>query len=339
MKMKKKKRKNDLKAQSQQAKRLVFLLKKFQNGAKLSAMEVHNIICEEFGNVTLRTVQRDLRVLMDSEPSMSIDKDGRTVLYYIPRTLRPAAPVRLESHDLLSFHILKAHLKTFRKTVIEEHANRLYSQLEELAPYSVVDSESLYWSKNIGQYNYEDHDIIIRRIIHYTTKRQWVSIKYTTLENLKRPKQYKALLRSIFTYFGYLYVIAWLEGHDDYVALALHRIEEIEPIEKQNIKVPRFKFDEFSRKRFGVFNGQLKKVLLKISKDYAHYFENRHWHQTQKISFDAEGNMLLSMTVPIARDFVSWLLSWGQAISVIKPQALKEKIIEEAKKIINNNAK
>lgn len=337
--MKRRKRKNTLTTQSQQAKRLVYLLKKFQNGAKLSAMEVHNVICEEFGKVTLRTVQRDLRVLIESEPAMAIDKDGRTALYYIPRTLRPAAPVRLESHDLLSFHVLKAHLKTFKKTVIEEHANRLYSQLEELAPYSVVDSESLYWSKNIGQFNYEDYDKIIRRIIHYTTKRQWVSLKYTTLENLHKPKRYKAFLRSIFTYFGYLYVIAWLEGHDDYVALALHRIEELEPIEKQNIKVPRFKFDEFSRKRFGVFNGQLKKVLLKISKEYAHYFENRNWHETQKISYDVEGNMLLSMTVPIAQDFVSWLLSWGEAITIVKPPALKEKIMDEAKKIISNNKK
>ncbi|ROL61786.1 WYL domain-containing protein, partial [Bacteroidetes/Chlorobi group bacterium ChocPot_Mid] len=49
---------------------------------------------------------------------------------------------------------------------------------------------------------------------------------------------------------------------------------------------------------------------------------NRSFHQTQKFSKDANGNLLIEMRVPLVDDFISWIMSWGEAITVVKPKEL-----------------
>jgi len=322
---------------SQQAKRLIFMLKKFQNGKVLSAQEMRELINENFPKVTLRTVQRDLRVLQDCEETLETDSEGHTILYYIPRSTRPGAPVSIGGNDLLSLHILKAHLKTFKGTVIEENTKHLQSQLEELAPSNVYAEDSIYWNKNIGQFNYSDYDKIIRRIIHYTSKGEWVKVLYRKLENINKPEKYEAVLKSVFTYFGYLYVASFSAKHNKFIVFAIHRIDDIVPVDRiPSIKVPKFDYNRFLKSHFGVFGGTPKNVVLQIKAEYAHYFENRFWHDSQKFEKSHNGDLILKLKVPIVTDFVSWVFSWSDVITVIGPKALKERIIQTAENTISN---
>ena len=321
---------------SKQAKRIVFMLKKLQNGDKLTAIDFKDMIHDEFGPVSLRTVQRDLKVLEECETAVDVLPEGKSLRYYIPRTMRRGVAMRIESNDLLSFHILKAHLKTFKGTMIEEHTKHLSDQLDEYFPYNIFEKESLYWNKNIGQFDYTDYYKTIRQVIHNASKGEWVEIIYSALDNPDQPIILKGILDSIFTYYGYLYVAAYVTKHKKYIALAIHRIDKIQRIDKQNVKVPKFNFTEFASSRFGVFEAEPTKVMLRIKKKYAHYFENRFWHNSQRFTRDIHNNLLISMNVPIAPDFISWVFSWGDIITVLKPNSLRAEILHKADDLISS---
>jgi predicted DNA-binding transcriptional regulator YafY len=321
---------------SQQAKRIVFMLKKLLNGYKLSTYEMYRLVENNFGELSLRSVQRDLRVLQESEETIETYNEGKTVIYYIPRMTRPGAPVNIGGTDLLSLHILKAHLKTFKGTMIESNTQDLESKLEELAPANAYASDSMYWNKNIGQYDYSAYDKILLQIFHYISERRWVKIGYRPLRNLKKTEEYICIFKSIFTYFGYLYVAAFDAKHKKYVVFAVHRIESIEQYDDiPRVRVPKFNYEAFIKNRFGVYDGKPKRVELYVSEEYTHYFVGRFWHNSQVIKKNKDGSLTIRLNVPIVPDFISWLLSWGDAVKVKSPRTLQKQLVDKAKDIID----
>jgi len=320
---------------SQQAKRIVFMYKKLLSGYKLSTVEMHRLIEDNFGEISLRSVQRDLRVLQESEETIETFNEGKTVVYYIPRMTRPGAPVNIGGTDLLSLHILKAHLKTFKGTAIENNTKELEAKLEELAPANAYASDSLYWNKNIGQYDYSAYDKILMQIMHYISEKKWVKIAYHPLKDLNDVEEHICIFKSIFTYFGYLYVAAFDSKHKKYVVYAVHRIESIEQYDDiPRVRVPKFDYERFIKNRFGVYDGKPKRIELLVSPDYAHYFVGRFWHNSQKIVENADGSLTIKLNVPIVPDFISWLLSWGDAVKVISPRTLQKELVKKAQNII-----
>ena len=322
-------------SKSQQAKRIVFMLKLLLNGHKLSASEMHNLIERQFGEISLRSVQRDLRVLLESEETIETYNEGKTIIYQIPRMTRPGAPVNIGGTDLLSFHILKAHLKSFKGTIIEENAKDLETKLEELAPSNAYASDSLYWNKNIGQYDYSAYDKILRQIMYYIAENRWVKIAYKHLSNLEDSEEHICMFKSIFTYFGYLYVAAFDTKYNKYIVFAIHRIEQIEQYDEvPRSRVPKFNYEKFIQHRFGVYSGKPKRVELKISAEYAHYFKGRFWHDSQVLKDNPDGSLTIIFKVPLVPDFISWIFSWGDIIEIVSPKNLQKEIINKAHDVL-----
>jgi len=308
-----------------QTQRIVFMLKKFQTGHKYTTTEVHQMICKEFGEHSLRTVQRDMLLIKKSEPAMHYTKTGKEHLWYIPRDIRNTnAIMRIDHNELLSFHILKAHLKTFSGTVIEEDVNKLSQKIEQFAPNDIYAPESLFWDQNIGNFDYSDYDHIIKKVINVISKKQWINVDYNTSSKGVINK-IMVLLRCLFTYNGSVYAVAYVPKHDTHIALTLQNIINIEVV-KSKLKIPNFDFKEWTQNRFGVFYGNIRRVVLGVHSNFKHYFINRKWHQSQVVTEDEDGGLTIELKVPIGADFVSWIMSWGNAIKIEKPNELIEVI-------------
>ena len=161
-----------------------------------------------------------------------------------------------------------------------------------------------------------------------------MKIVYDT-SGLGKQKTFNVMFRCMFNYAGSLYCVAYIPDYDD-VAIAIQHLVEVEELEDYYHKVPKFDFNKWSKNRFGVFYGKLKKVELKIEKKYNHYFINRRWHSTQKMKYDKQGNMILQMRVPLVPDFISWVMSWGEVITVLKPDELKKEINYKIRNMLKN---
>jgi len=315
--------------------RLIFVLKKFYAGYKYSVKELQKELYREFGeSISLRTMQRDLRELLNAEPLLTETKSGRKRIWKVDRfSANFTGGIRIESSELLSFYFLKAYLRTFKNTVIEEEARKLEDKIEQYAPASVISDESLYWDKNIGTYDYTQYDYLIRRAINYITNKKLAKVKYKS-KKVGRPKEYSVLPRCLFTYAGALYAVAYVPKHDTNIALAIHRISELKEVGDYTEPIPEFDFVQWAENRFGVYYGKPENVRLRVDKTCADYFRNRFWHHSQKLYLDKLGNLLIDLKVPIVPDFKAWILSWGDKIKVLKPTRLKKEINYELRKTL-----
>ena len=318
-----------------QARRLVFLLKKLQAGIHYTAKELQTVYLRDgLGDYSIRTIQNDLLLLSEIEPLLQNKKEGREKRWFIERQGFRQSHL-LFSSNLLSLYVLKAQLKSFKGTFIEKELNSILEKIEKDFPNDIFSYESLFWDKNIGNYNYEKIDDLIKGIIEAISQNLCLEVKYDTAQE-GIIKSYICQIKKIFTYGGFLYAAAYVPRYGYYIALAIHRIKVIKQTTSQEIEVPEFDLEEFSSIRFGVFWGEPEKIILEIKKKYVKYFENRFWHQTQKLESLKNGNMILKMEVPLSPELVSWILSWGEGIKVIEPAKLKEKILKKLKDTISN---
>jgi hypothetical protein len=319
-----------------QAQRIVFLLKKLQAGNKYTTTEAYEMICKEFGEHSLRTVQRDMVLLQKCEPAVNAVRVGKEFLWYIPKEVRyTEALIRIDTNEILSFYILKAHLKTFKGTIIEDDVNKLADKLEKFAPKEIYSSDSLFWDQNIGYFDYSNYNDKLSKIIDAIVNQKWLNIDYNTSSKGVINK-ILVNLRCLFTYSGALYAVAYVPKHDTHIALALHNITQIEEADNKKRNLPEFNFKEWTKYRFGVFYGEPKRVILNIKKEFKHFFINRKWHQSQVMKEEDDGSLTLEMKVPLGPDFIGWLLGWSNAIIIKKPKELKKTIIEKIKQSIEN---
>ncbi len=319
-----------------QAHRLVFMYRKFLEGNTYTSSQLQDIISEQIEIVSIRTIQRDLRLLQKIDPNLIGKPRGKEILWYIPKEHRlPKTVVRFESNELLAFHFLKAHLKTFIGTSIEKDALKLYDKLEKLAPAEVVLDETIYWDQNIGYYDYSKINDIVDDVIKYTASKDWVYVSYTAPKS-SQSKEFLARFETIFSYLGLLYVVAYIPKHKVHVSLAIHNISEIRKAEGVVELAPPFNFKEWSLYRFGVFSGEIKNIKLLIKQEFKHFFLNRMWHPTQAEKFDKDGNLILEMQVPIGVDLLNWILSWSDAIIVLEPKELVNKVLNRLTQAIAN---
>jgi predicted DNA-binding transcriptional regulator YafY len=332
----KKKVKNPNNAKTEQAKRVIYIFKELLKSRKMTVLEMKQELIHKFGiDISLRSVQRDFKLLQDAIPVLEQFKEGKAVFWRMsPIFKNPSNFMFVESNELLSFHLLKAHLKTFRGTLFEDDTYDLQSKLEQLAPGEVFLDDSFYWDQNAGQFDYSGYDKTLRLAIDAIINKRWVRVKYHSVK-LNTEKEYDVFFCGLFVFSGTLYVVTYFHYFDNYEALALQGIKSILPAKRSYEIHTKFDFHEFTKRRFGVYSGKTFKVKLLIEKQYKGYFEHRTWHSTQRTRETEDGDLIIEMFVPIGMDLVGWILSWHKIVKVLGPRQLKEKVLEKAKSILD----
>jgi proteasome accessory factor B len=96
----------------------------------------------------------------------------------------------------------------------------------------------------------------------------------------------------------------------------------------QRFTVPRdFDFRKLSGSHFGVHWGTDDiEVRIQFAREAAAYVRERIWHPSQRIAENADGSLVLSLTVNHLLELKRWILSWGAMAQVLEPPALVAEI-------------
>lgn len=321
--------------------RILFILDNLSHRETVTTGEMIAKFRNEEIEVSERNVQRDLEFLGKMKKLEKVGQNyDRGNIWLYKKDIQELPHVHIPENELLSFYILKAHLQHFKGTVIEEGINELFKKLEDIVPGDIFNSESMFWDKNFGKYNYYQDDSTLRRAIKYISRNLWVEVDYYNAHK-DNTSTFICYPRTMFEYSGSLYLVVYLPKPANYhIVLLIQNIERICELkeekseEMRRIEIPDFDFNEWSKNRFGVFWGDAHDVKLQIKKEYKRYFENRHWHHSQKFKKLRNGDIILTLTVPIVPDFVSWIVGWGEGIKVLEPQELINRVIERHKRAL-----
>ncbi len=317
-----------------QTERIIQILALLSMGRKLTCSKLHDKFEHK---VSLRTIQRDMMRIESAEIPLLIEKgDQGENVYTLPAAYRHMVIPSIQQNELLALYMLKAYLNTFRGTRIEEYLQNLLQKLEDMAPGDVylylADHKDIFWSQDAGQYDYGNRDHLLNEVLNLIKDEKWATITYRSLAS-EHSKTYDVFMYRLFSYKGVLYIAAYNPLYDNYISLALHRIEAIDEARNQKRTRPGFSVDAFRDERFGVFAGEVQHIRLQIRAEYTPYFVNRSWHPSQRNEMLADGGMMMHLQAPVSPELISWILGWHEALMVLQPQSLIAEITGKLEKM------
>jgi len=69
-------------------------------------------------------------------------------------------------------------------------------------------------------------------------------------------------------------------------------------------------------------------VRIRFAADQGPYLKGRRWHASQALEEQADGSLVLTLTVASEDELIRWVLGWGANAEVLEPAALRQKATE-----------
>jgi len=77
-------------------------------------------------------------------------------------------------------------------------------------------------------------------------------------------------------------------------------------------------------------------VELELDKPTSAWAKDRVWHPSQQLTWLPGGKLRMALTVADSRELIGWVLSFGQGVKVLRPDALLMAVKEEARRILES---
>lgn len=159
-----------------------------------------------------------------------------------------------------------------------------------------------------------------------------VEIEYLSSKN-------KLKTHIIHPYRLYMYNLAWYvlafnESFSDFGYFKLNRIESYKILKD---KYTLFKYFDESKylDKFGmVQNGEFIDVSIELKKPYAALVRERIYGKNQTLEFVDENTTILNCKMQNKESIVSFVLGFGSKAKVLKPEYIKDLVLEELNKTI-----
>jgi len=97
-----------------------------------------------------------------------------------------------------------------------------------------------------------------------------------------------------------------------------------------------FEVEDYVQDALMVMRGRRIDVGLLFSKTAAAWVKDKLWHPSQETTLLKDGRLRLTLKVADTDELVGWILSFGSQVQVLRPDALKQKVKDEAKSIFRS---
>lgn len=141
--------------------------------------------------------------------------------------------------------------------------------------------------------------------------------------------------------FDYYYLIGNYEKYDNLMNLRIDRIHSVEILDEpirhfSEVSDYRDTFDvaDYTRKLFGMFGGNTQEIKLRCSNQILEQVTDRFGDKIF-ITNATENSFDFTVKAAVSDALVTWITNYSDKIEVLKPDQLKEKIVDRVEKILN----
>ena len=117
----------------------------------------------------------------------------------------------------------------------------------------------------------------------------------------------------------------------------ISKIKDIKLLEEYFDRDESFNLTEYSQKSFGVYQENPYQVVLEFDKEVAENVKNFHFHPTQTMQEQEDGNVRVEFSAGGSKAICWHLFKWGKSVKILEPQGIKEiykDLLEEASQSI-----
>jgi len=134
------------------------------------------------------------------------------------------------------------------------------------------------------------------------------------------------------------YVLGYSSLHKSVRTFKLNRIKDLEITDKCFLGGEKFDLAEFFGRAWSMIpEGQLYNVKLRFLPKVANNVTEVQWHSTQKVTHNSDGSAIVEFRVDGLGEITWWILGYGDQVQVLAPKALRNKVVEVAKSMIQLN--
>jgi predicted DNA-binding transcriptional regulator YafY len=288
--------------------------------------------------------QTVLRLIDNIRKSYGINieetKEGNRSFYRIRKPSASLKNIPLTEAELQSLLMCKSFTQyLIGKKLYEEATQAIFKSKTTLADGQHI-GECHFTAFRPGTIDYTAKHQIIHTLIEAMEKQKVCKLTYQAI-NSPNPKTYYIKPLKLFSYRDAVYLHAQKakEPGKPYRTpkydplLAVHRMKSIEMTDIK-FQPDKFDFEKSFNQHFGIIKNKEFPVEVLFTGWAASYVAERQWSPDQKILKKGKDKIILKFTASSEPELISWLLSFGEEATLIKPdwimKELKSKIAKLA---------
>jgi len=311
------------------------LLRQLESSRGATLQELVHTLPDDFPK-NPRTIRRDLEALEGAGfPLVTEHSNGQT-RWKLMEGFRDIPALGFSATELMALIFSRNLLKPLEGTEIQASlASALNKAAVALPPqgHEYVRAMEKVFSVGLGPHkNYQQHRDTIDLITQAIDKARTAQIRYYSASRNTTTRREVDPYRLWYAAGG-LYLISYDHLRRDVRMFAVERIRSITLTDHPYQLPLGFDIEAYVRDALMVMRGRRIEVELLFSKGAAAWVKDKIWHQSQETTQLKDGRLKMILRVADTQELAGWILSFGSQAQVIRPQPLREKIREEARKI------
>jgi predicted DNA-binding transcriptional regulator YafY len=317
-----------------QTTRVLELLKRFNNGEKISIEALSNE--DLWYGKSEKTIRRDLDVIKEYFPdSYELVKGGEKGCY--------KAITKDTFNNFINAEFMSLMVQMFNlanKSDLFDNFD-LSEDDKKILESKIKDSKKYYEFKNKPFENFKSDNVLLKELESKIKHQKYINIQYEINGKINKfeVKPYKIVFINENFYLA-------CEIETEKLEFAMYRLSKIKSIEDtpktfhKNIEIEDFIKD--MQTPFSIYRRDYKKhlltVILEVDKAKAFYFESKKYLKSQEILERKEnGNLIIKYKVTKEMEMEELIKRWIPFVKVIDPITLKDKIESDLRGYLNTS--
>ncbi|MEI6603351.1 MAG: WYL domain-containing protein [Clostridia bacterium] len=300
-----------------------------------TANELLNYASRAGYDVSKRTISRDIDDLSSSFLIYETE-EAKEVRYFLEDRLHGLVELNLD--EMITLYYLKemvdAHASSDLATSAKAFLSKLISNLSsDKSTFISKFKDAIRVEHEQGQSADQLDVSMLQKLRDAIAEQQTIEICYYALINdemttRKVDPYFLELSEGNYKIVGHCHLRGCLR------AFNVSRIKTLK-LEKASFKKPENFYEEYVKGRFDKLAADQKENLkFKLWGNAAKLVKEYESRRADKITSVEHGKIIFERKAAITDDVIMWVLSYGDEIEVLEPQALKDKVLEKARGIV-----
>ncbi|MBI1893882.1 MAG: WYL domain-containing protein [Candidatus Rokubacteria bacterium] len=288
-----------------------------------------------------RTVRRDLEALEAAHFPLLTERVNGQTRWKLMEGFRHIPALAFSPTELMALtfsrHLLKPLEGTQIQASLDSALNKAAAALPPQGLVYVREMQDLF-SIGLGPHKtYRHHRDTIDRLTRAIAQPRTVQMRYYSASRNATTRREVDPYRLWYA-GGALYLIAHDHRRREVLLFAVDRIRSLTVTDHPSQMPLGFDVDDYVQDALVIMRGKRIAVELVFSKATAAWAKDRIWHPSQQTASLKDGRLRMTLQVADTRELVGWILSFGSGVRVIRPERLREKVKEEARRILRRTS-
>lgn len=314
------------------------LLRKLEGSNGVKLQELVSNLPDDFPK-NPRTIRRDLEALEAVGFPLTTDRVNGPTRWKLMDGFRNIPALSFSPTELMSLIFSQNLLKPLEGTEIQISLTSALNKAAAALPpqgHEYVRKIEQIFSVGLGPHkNYQQHRKAIDLITQAIAKARTAQIRYYSASRNKTARREVDPYRLWYAGGG-LYLIAYDHRRRDVRMFAVERIHSITLTDHPYQMPLGFNVEDYVQDALMVMRGRRIEVELLFSKSAAAWVKDKIWHPSQNIIPLKDGRLRIILQVADTNELVGWILSFGSQVRAVRPDGLRQKVKEEARKIFTS---